>query len=460
MELLLINHPLDCPVCDKGGECPLQNQAMCNGRGDVPLRGRQAHLPQADQHLQPGAARPRALRAVRPLHPVLRADRRRPVHRARRARRAAAGRHLRGPAVRELLLRQHRADLPGRRAHRRGLPVPVPPVRPRVHPERLRALRLRLRACAPTTGAASCCAGWRRTTRPSTRSGTATRAAGPSPYTTRRRPPRAAAGPRRRRRAARRVAGREALEAAAARAARRATARRRARRRPGHAARTPTPTASSPASALGTNDVDFRARPHSAEEADFLARTSSRPAPRAARSPTPTSRRPAGPARRASSPRTRVADRLPAPAQGVPQAPHRRCTRSPPVATRGLAKLGGTLHPDRPGHRARGARAPSRRAPAPTSRRRRRGPARRRASSSSASGSPRSPVRSAPRPPSPRPPAPGWPGCPRRAGERGALEAGALPTLLPGGRPVADAAARAEVAAAWGVSRAARHRGP
>ncbi|TYP89660.1 NADH-quinone oxidoreductase subunit G [Blastococcus xanthinilyticus] len=32
MELLLINHPLDCPVCDKGGECPLQNQAMSNGR--------------------------------------------------------------------------------------------------------------------------------------------------------------------------------------------------------------------------------------------------------------------------------------------------------------------------------------------------------------------------------------------------------------------------------------------
>jgi NADH-quinone oxidoreductase subunit G len=40
MELLLINHPLDCPVCDKGGECPLQNQAMSAGRpesrfGDV-----------------------------------------------------------------------------------------------------------------------------------------------------------------------------------------------------------------------------------------------------------------------------------------------------------------------------------------------------------------------------------------------------------------------------------------
>ena len=35
MEFLLINHPLDCPVCDKGGECPLQNQAMSNGRGET-----------------------------------------------------------------------------------------------------------------------------------------------------------------------------------------------------------------------------------------------------------------------------------------------------------------------------------------------------------------------------------------------------------------------------------------
>ena len=39
MELLLINHPLDCPVCDKGGECPLQNQAMSNGRGESRFEG-------------------------------------------------------------------------------------------------------------------------------------------------------------------------------------------------------------------------------------------------------------------------------------------------------------------------------------------------------------------------------------------------------------------------------------
>ncbi|CAO5232163.1 NADH-quinone oxidoreductase subunit G [Frankia sp. AgKG'84/4] len=31
IEFLLLNHPLDCPICDKGGECPLQNQSMANG---------------------------------------------------------------------------------------------------------------------------------------------------------------------------------------------------------------------------------------------------------------------------------------------------------------------------------------------------------------------------------------------------------------------------------------------
>ena len=39
MELLLINHPLDCPVCDKGGECPLQNQAMSTGRAESRFEG-------------------------------------------------------------------------------------------------------------------------------------------------------------------------------------------------------------------------------------------------------------------------------------------------------------------------------------------------------------------------------------------------------------------------------------
>ena len=39
MEFLLVNHPLDCPVCDKGGECPLQNQAMQVGRPESRFEG-------------------------------------------------------------------------------------------------------------------------------------------------------------------------------------------------------------------------------------------------------------------------------------------------------------------------------------------------------------------------------------------------------------------------------------
>ena len=33
MEFLLVNHPLDCPICDQAGECSLQEYAMDYGRG-------------------------------------------------------------------------------------------------------------------------------------------------------------------------------------------------------------------------------------------------------------------------------------------------------------------------------------------------------------------------------------------------------------------------------------------
>jgi NADH-quinone oxidoreductase subunit G len=45
MEQLLVNHPLDCPVCDKGGECPLQNQAMTAGQGETRFHGRKRTFP-------------------------------------------------------------------------------------------------------------------------------------------------------------------------------------------------------------------------------------------------------------------------------------------------------------------------------------------------------------------------------------------------------------------------------
>src|SRR3989442_1504872 len=34
LEFLLLNHPLDCPICDRGGECPLQDQALAFGPGE------------------------------------------------------------------------------------------------------------------------------------------------------------------------------------------------------------------------------------------------------------------------------------------------------------------------------------------------------------------------------------------------------------------------------------------
>lgn len=34
MEFMLINHPLDCPICDQAGECDLQDQAMKYGKGE------------------------------------------------------------------------------------------------------------------------------------------------------------------------------------------------------------------------------------------------------------------------------------------------------------------------------------------------------------------------------------------------------------------------------------------
>ncbi|RUA15905.1 MAG: NADH-quinone oxidoreductase subunit G, partial [Clostridia bacterium] len=53
LELLLINQPLDCPICDKGGECPLQDQTMEHGPGKShfwePKRHKAKHYPLSDR---------------------------------------------------------------------------------------------------------------------------------------------------------------------------------------------------------------------------------------------------------------------------------------------------------------------------------------------------------------------------------------------------------------------------
>ena len=64
IELLLANHPLDCPVCDKGGECPLQDQAYSVGPGESLVRRGEAPLRKADPDQRLGVARSRTLHSV------------------------------------------------------------------------------------------------------------------------------------------------------------------------------------------------------------------------------------------------------------------------------------------------------------------------------------------------------------------------------------------------------------
>src|SRR3954454_24036238 len=45
LEFLLVNHPLDCPVCDKGGECPLQDQTLAFGPGESRFVEEKRHFP-------------------------------------------------------------------------------------------------------------------------------------------------------------------------------------------------------------------------------------------------------------------------------------------------------------------------------------------------------------------------------------------------------------------------------
>ena len=264
------------------------------------------------------------------------------------ARGAAAGRHLREGAVRVLLLGQHHPDLPGRCADQRGLPVPFAAVRPGVVAQRLRALRLRLRAAhrpPPRQGDAS--AGRRR---PGGQRGVELRQ-GPFGVHLRHgaRPAHASAG-------ARRGPG-ELRPASLAGGVRGRGARtgRGARARVGvlTGGRLTVEDAYAYSKfarvALGTNDIDFRARAHSAEEADFLGAVVAGQADRR------DVRRP-GQVRDGGAGRLRarggVADRLPPAPQGGPGDGSRRFSSIAPFTSPGLAKLDGTLIRTGPGGEA------------------------------------------------------------------------------------------------------------
>ena len=128
VEFLLINHPLDCPVCDKGGECPLQDISFGWGGGTLALHRAQAPLREAARAEPARRDRPRALHPLLPLRALLAGGLRGLPARPGGARRALVRRHVRRAPLRRAVQRQHHRAVPGGRAHLAALPLPRAPV--------------------------------------------------------------------------------------------------------------------------------------------------------------------------------------------------------------------------------------------------------------------------------------------------------------------------------------------
>ncbi|MCB9390462.1 MAG: (2Fe-2S)-binding protein [Acidimicrobiia bacterium] len=115
LEFLLINHPLDCPVCDKGGECPLQDQTVAFGPGESRFVEDKRHyakpIPISDLVL---LDRERCILCARCTR--FADERLRPVDYIHRARWQYTGAELRRGSLRFVFLGQHGSDLPGRRS--------------------------------------------------------------------------------------------------------------------------------------------------------------------------------------------------------------------------------------------------------------------------------------------------------------------------------------------------------
>jgi NADH-quinone oxidoreductase subunit G len=435
MEFLLINHPLDCPVCDKGGECPLQNQAMSNGRGESRF------LDQKRTFVKPISISAQVL-----------LDRERCVLCARCTRfsEQIAGDPFIALIERGALQQVGIYEKEPFESYFSGNTIQICPVgaltsasyRFRSRPfdlvstpsvcehcasgcalrtdHRRGKVNRRLAGDDPEVNEEWNCDKGRfafqstrqddRLTRPLVRdedSGELRPASWPEAFVVAARGLAAAGG-----RVGVLAGGRLPAEDAYAY---------------GKFAR----------AVLGTNDVDFRARPHSAEEADFLA------AAVAVQSHVTYADLEA--ARAVVLAGFEPEEESPIVFLRLRKAVRRHRTRVyslAPFATRGLGKLGGRVLTTAPGAEAQALRDLAGNAEAALD-----------AGSVILVGERLATV-------------PGalsaalelarttgarlaW--VPRRAGERGALEAGCLPGLLPGGRPVADASARVDVAATWGV---------
>jgi NADH-quinone oxidoreductase subunit G len=455
MEFLLINHPLDCPICDKGGECPLQNQAMSNGRSET-------------RFVEVKRTFPKPIN----ISPQVLLDRERCVLCARCTRFSA---QIAGDPFIEMLERGALqqvgiyAEEPFE-SYFSGNTIQICPVGALTSA----AYRFRSRPFDLVSSPSVCehCASGCALRTDHRRGTVMRRLAGEDPavneewncdkgrfaFTYSRQPDRLVTPLVRG--ADGHLAPASWAEALSVVAERLAAARGRAGVLVG--GRVPLEDAYAYAKfarvALGTNDIDFRARPHSAEEAEFLAAFV---AGRGRPEPTPTYADVeqartvllVGLEPEEESPILFLRLRKAAVKKGLP------IYSIAPFASRGLAKMSGRLlravpgsEPDlldsladggigpaaKPSNRlgddglaaARGLRDPKavilvgeRMATVP-------------GALSAVSRLARHTGAAL-----------GW--VPRRAGERGAVEAGALPNLLPGGHPVADPAARQAVAAAW-----------
>jgi NADH-quinone oxidoreductase subunit G len=447
MELLLINHPLDCPVCDKGGECPLQNQAMSNGRSTSRFEDVKRTYPKPiNISSQVLLDRERCVLCARCTRfsdqiagdPFIALVERGALQQVGIYEEQPFSSYFSGNTVQicpvgaltgaMYRFRSRPFDLVSvpsvcehcasgcaiRTDHRRGVVLRRMAINDPVVNEEWNCDKGRWAFQYASTGD--------RFTLPMVRdeNGELQVSSWPDALAA------AADGLRAARGVGVLVGGRVSVEDAYAY---------------GKFART----------ALDTNDVDFRARPHSAEEAQFLASSVVATGPEGG----------AVTYADLDSAATVVLvgfepeEESPIVFLRLRKANRRNKTAVyavAPFATRGLAKLGGTLIPSAPGTEAEVLRALADGVTGGTAAAKAAGALRgggsiilvgeRLASvpgalSAAAALAPSSGARLA------------W--VPRRAGERGALEAGALPGLLPGGRPVGDAAARQQVAEAWGV---------
>jgi NADH-quinone oxidoreductase subunit G len=121
MEFLLVNHPLDCPICDQAGECKLQEQSTAYGRGYSRYIEQKNVKPKRTQ-LGPRVMLDdeRCILCSRCIR-FTQGDRQGRRAGLRRPRQLLDSHLLSGPRARQQLLAQHGRHLPRRRTHERRI---------------------------------------------------------------------------------------------------------------------------------------------------------------------------------------------------------------------------------------------------------------------------------------------------------------------------------------------------